>query len=679
MVKMILEIKSFTEDEKLTLNFVNEVSKKYAKDLELHFLKIQNERIKKKNKQKKFLTSSKSKKKSTRETLKPGLIPQMISQAIRKGIPLREPKRKRSSQPELTPLIYQTIEQSELVKRYPIDESADFKIQIKDIDFVPDMIYLQRLDASNSKMLVKMVVNWGYLEDNMLDKFLNEKDEEIAENKILVFKDNKKLHGIFPLKHSSNFQDDSEETAKALFVGLITDLQSNSKYWYRIECYDKKTKKQFAATNMIEFRTSFNLSEANNPLFLTVSSDLHGGRNAKFMRGKVKGKSITGNLDLAKVFNCITSSESEVTFGEGYTLAITTGDLTENASYSEYWVDLFKRCSVLWDHVPLLTCIGNHDYYSGGRGRGNMIGGFEEDCRYWHRYVTNPNSSFGNLPEHWYSIDQGNIHAIFLDSNGMGWGKYNLDCKSEQWLWLEQDLKNWRERVNKGDNAPQFCFVFLHSAIMSLGFWGRGFNNGNDEKVQSYLTPLFRKYGVDMVFHGHDHIYQRSNWLGTTYIVNGRHGGTTRPFFYWKRKKAVYDIERVCKNWKTRIYTTVYIPPNKQFFTNKQESEFQDFNNKTKKELMNQPIASNYFFGISDINQKIGRLLDKNEKLKEKFIEELILPKLEDHIWLRAYAIEEGYHIGKREMIDMCFLKAKDPNKFKKEQYVINCPEKVVE
>jgi hypothetical protein len=420
---MTQEIKSSTEDEKLVLSLVNKVSTKYAKKLESYLIKIGNERIKKKHKRTKFLASVKTKRKGARETLKPGLIPQMISQAIRKGIPIREPKRKRFSQPELSPLIYQTIGQSELAKRYPIDESADYDIEIEDIDFVPDMIYLQRLDASNNKMLVKMIVNWGYLEDNMLDKFLNDKDEEIAENKILVFRSDKKLHGIFPLRHSSNFQDDSEETAKALFVGLITELQPNSKYWYRIECFEKETKKQFAETNMIEFRTSFNLNEANNPLFLTVSSDLHGGRDAKFMRGKVKGKSITGNLDLAKVFNSIASAESEVTFGEGYSLAIATGDVTENASYSEYWVDLFKRCSVLWDHVPLLTCIGNHDYYCGGRGRGHMAGGFEEDCRYWHRFITNPNSSSGNLPEHWYSIEQGNIHAIFLDSNGKSWGK----------------------------------------------------------------------------------------------------------------------------------------------------------------------------------------------------------------------------------------------------------------
>ncbi|NHJ47708.1 MAG: hypothetical protein FK733_07970 [Asgard group archaeon] len=623
-----------------------------------------------------FLESTKIKKLRARERMKVGLIVPMIRQAIMKGIPLREPKRKLFSKPELTPLIYQTIGESDLVKKYPDNKKADFDISIADIEFVPDMVYLQRLDADNSKMLIKLVVNWGYLEDDQLDLFLNKENEEISENKLIVFKEDKTLHGVYPIRHASNFQNDEEDTAKALFVGLITNLLPNTKYWYRIECCNKKTNKLFAATNNTSFKTSFNLDENNKPLFLVVNSDLHGGRAAKFMRGKVKRKKVIGNLDLVRVFNNMASTEDDVTFDNGYSFAVATGDITENASYSEYWIDLFKRCSVLWNHVPLLTAIGNHDYYCGGFGKGNMAGGFEEDCRYWHRWITNPNSSSGNLPEHWYSIEQGNVHAIFLDSNGMGWGKYKLDCSSEQWLWLEEDLKNWRKRVNKGENAPQFCIVFLHSAIFSLGFWGRGFNSGNDEKVQSQLTPLFRKYGVDLVLFGHDHIYQRSNWMNTTYIENGRGGGSTRPFFYWKANKTVYEIDRVVKDWHTRIYTTIYVPPNISHLTKNQEKDFKEQKSKIKKELLTQPTASNYFFGLREINQEIGQIFDENPKLKEKLIEKLILPKLDDHIWIRAYAVEKEYHSGFREIVDMCFIKVKDHNI---DSYEINCPEKVVE
>jgi hypothetical protein len=664
----------FKPDKQLMLDLVKEISSDYHL---LLYRKLSNEyeiNKKKEMKQQKFLKSKKRKLKP-RDRMKLDLVLPLITQAITKGIPLRAPRRKKFSKPEISPLIYQTIENSELIKTKPKLASIDFESKVADIIFVPENIYLQRLDSDSSKILLKLVIPWGYLEENQLNLFLNEDGNEISENMVVVFNQDKSLQGIYPLKHSSNFQSDNEGSANALFVGLITDLEPNTKYWYRIECYYKNNKKIFACTNTIPFQSSFNLDERNKPLFLIANSDLHGGRNGKFMRGKVKGKIPTGNLDLAKVFNNIASTESEITFNEGYSIAVATGDLTENASYSEYWIDLIKRCTPVWNHVPVLTCIGNHDYYCGGFGKGHMAGGFEEDCRYWHRWITNPNSSSGNLPEHWYSIDQGNVHLVFLDSNGMGWGKYSLECGSEQWLWLEQDLRNWRTKIDAGEKAPQFCIVFLHSAILSLGFWGRGYNFGNDERVQSYLTPLFRKYGVNLVINGHDHIYQRSNFMNTTYLVNGRGGGSLRPFFFWKRNKTIYKIDRLCTDFKTRIFTTLYIPPNKKHMSNDEKNEFKKLKQKMKADLLKQPLASNYFFGLRSINKELGELFDKAPKIKEKLIENLILPKLDKHIWLRAYAVSNEYHSGYQEIVDMCFIKTLE----QLEDYQVNCPEKVVE
>ncbi len=680
MAKRDTKETSLMEQEKV-LGLIQKLDVNVFRFLKKRLEKKKREYKRKAAKRKKFLKSSHVKRFDERERLKLGVLPQMIYQAMSKGLPLREPKRKKHSEPEIAPLLYQTIGTSLLTKPLPIrNEEIPFELPFEPtIKYVPDMLYLQRVDADSTKMLVKMVVSWGFLEENRLTFFLNEKGEEISENRVLVFNADKTLQGLYPLRHASHFQNDDEETAKALFVSLMVNLRPNSRYFYRIECYDKKTKKLFAATNNIAFRTAFVLKEDNYPLFLNVSSDLHGGRGGKFLRGKVKGKIPTGNLVLAHVFNALATTEKEITFNTGYSISIATGDLTDNASYSEYWIDLFKRCSVLWNHVPLLTSIGNHDYYCGGRGRGNVIGGLEEDCRYFHRYISNPNSCSGNLPEHWYALELGNVFAIFLDTNGLGWGKYEIACGSEQWLWLEAELKNWRARQQNDPKTPQFCFVFLHSAIMSLGFWGRGFNSGNDEKAQSYLTPLFRKYGVDMVFCGHDHIYQRSTWMGTVYLENGRHGGTTRPFFYWKKRQAVYDIEKTCNNWNTRIYTTIYVPQNKAALTPEQQKRFEDFKKEVKKTLLEQPTACNYFFGTRKTNQKIGELFDRHFELKTKLVEDFILPKLEGHVWLRAYALESDYSPNKRELFDMAFVAPKTSNEIRKRNYVLSCPEKVVE
>ncbi len=667
-----------TPDEKLILKLLNKVSKKYHNQIKLRLEAKKKLKYKKQKLRKKFFDKQKDRKIPRKQLMRLQLFPAMLSQAIIQGIPLREPRRKEKSREEIRPLLYD-VENKFLMKKDTIISQLYVEFSLDILEYVPDKIYLQRIDTDNSKMLVKMFVDWGYLDENRLDLFLNSKKEEIAICQIVVLDETRTLIGIYPLIHISKLIRDRRESAQSLFIGQMYNLKPNTVYKYRIECYRKADKKLFAGTKFFTFRTSFDLTQKNKPLFLTTSSDLHAGRKGGFMRGKVQRKVIKGNEDLARVFSSIAATEKDVTFNEGYSLAIATGDLTENASYSEYWADLFKSCSVLWNHVPLLTSIGNHDYYCGGKRKGNITGGSEEDCRYWHKYITNPVSKNGCLPGHWYSIDQGNVHAIFLDSNGLSWGKYELECNSEQWHWLLNDLRQWREKVDKGQKAPQFCFVFLHSAIMSLGFWGRGFNNGNDEKVQSFLTPLFRKFGVDMVFCGHDHIYQRSNWMGTTYLENGRHGGTTRPYFFWKKRKIVYDLERVSEDWNTRIYTTVYVPPNQQQINPVEEDEFEDFKKKIKNELMIQPLASNFFFGLRRINQKIGELFDKNKAIKEELIEKIILTKLEDHVWLRSYAVEENYSFDFQEIFDMAFIKAKIPGEFSVDKYEINCPEKVVE
>jgi predicted phosphodiesterase len=42
--------------------------------------------------------------------------------------------------------------------------------------------------------------------------------------------------------------------------------------------------------------------------------------------------------------------------------------------------------------------------------------------------------------------------------------------------------------------------------------------------VREALTPLFEQYGVDVVFAGHHHNYERNEVNGITYIVTGGGG-----------------------------------------------------------------------------------------------------------------------------------------------------------
>jgi hypothetical protein len=64
--------------------------------------------------------------------------------------------------------------------------------------------------------------------------------------------------------------------------------------------------------------------------------------------------------------------------------------------------------------------------------------------------------------------------------------------------------------------------------------YGSGIHHGSDLKARGVLTPLFRRHGVDVVFAGHHHMYERSYPIDSafeprsnpvTYVVTGGGGG----------------------------------------------------------------------------------------------------------------------------------------------------------
>jgi 3',5'-cyclic AMP phosphodiesterase CpdA len=89
-----------------------------------------------------------------------------------------------------------------------------------------------------------------------------------------------------------------------------------------------------------------------------------------------------------------------------------------------------------------------------------------------------------------YSFDFGNVHCVVLDAN-----KY-MD-------WTSPELRQWL----KND---------LESALASwkIVVWHQGpFNSDakyhSDERM-AVISPILEQYGVDLVFHGHCHFYQRN-------------------------------------------------------------------------------------------------------------------------------------------------------------------------
>jgi predicted phosphodiesterase len=88
--------------------------------------------------------------------------------------------------------------------------------------------------------------------------------------------------------------------------------------------------------------------------------------------------------------------------------------------------------------------------------------------------------------ERFYTFTKGNIEFFVLDSNYMD--RKQLD-------WFERSIK-----ASKSD----WKMAYFHHPLYSSGE-----AHGSEVDLRTLLEPLFVKYGIDVVFAGHEHFYER--------------------------------------------------------------------------------------------------------------------------------------------------------------------------
>lgn len=205
-----------------------------------------------------------------------------------------------------------------------------------------------------------------------------------------------------------------------------------------------------------------------------------------------------------------------------------TGDLIESGLDSDADKQYFMPYKNMIAKYPFFLGLGNHDYGKNFK---------EEESKDFLRRNYVPFHSFplNGLPPHYYYFDQGNARFICLDNNSSYEAMWAppIDKDSKQIKWLEQILSKTK---------TTWKFVYLHIPAYSTGL------HGSMESVREVLSPLFEKYGVDVVFQGHDHNYERTAPLkagvkseleGVIYVTLG---GGGRPLYFqrgtdeWSKK-----------------------------------------------------------------------------------------------------------------------------------------------
>ncbi len=168
------------------------------------------------------------------------------------------------------------------------------------------------------------------------------------------------------------------------------------------------------------------------------------------------------------------------------------GDLVETP-ISRYWDHLFASLSGALLRAPFLPVLGNHERNS---------------ITYYRAFELPPGGGQGG--KRWWALEFGDVIVVGLDTN--------VTRPQE----FHDQIGFVRERV-AGEFAHRFV-VFHHPVFSSDAIYGPG-----GEGLQSMWHPVFVELGVDIVFNGHAHNYERIERDGVTYLVVGGGGAILRP------------------------------------------------------------------------------------------------------------------------------------------------------
>jgi len=160
-----------------------------------------------------------------------------------------------------------------------------------------------------------------------------------------------------------------------------------------------------------------------------------------------------------------------------------SGDLVANGHSARGWETFFEIERELMARAPLFPALGNH----------------ESNAQHYFDLFYLP----GN--ERWYTFDYGNARFVCLQVDGIA----DFCPGSEQYTWLEETL---------AANTQPWLFVYFHIPPYS------SVQDNLEDGIRQALTPLFERYGVDVVFNGHKHNYERNEVNGITYVVTAGGG-----------------------------------------------------------------------------------------------------------------------------------------------------------
>ncbi|MDB4924974.1 metallophosphoesterase family protein [Mucilaginibacter sp.] len=230
-----------------------------------------------------------------------------------------------------------------------------------------------------------------------------------------------------------------------------------------------------------------------------------------------------------------------------YDFTIHTGDIVENGSVAKSWNGYFNTGQPVNSNMPLMSVPGNHDVVNDTTSKI-----FQRPFPVFFELMNLPGDQLN------YSYNYGNAHFIAINSGyaqgAEKVGKVLFAENSEEYKWLEADLKNARQ-----DKNVKWIIMYSHYPLFVFGV-------SHIQTWQNHIQPLVDKYKVDLYIAGHRHVYERHKAIkgtqifeqadvhvynkpqGTVYVNNGSSGGSLQGAGGW-------DMPDMLFTPRQKIYT----------------------------------------------------------------------------------------------------------------------------
>ncbi len=257
----------------------------------------------------------------------------------------------------------------------------------------------------------------------------------------------------------------TSESASLIQEVTLTDLTPGMIYYYQVQC--ESADQEPIQSEIYSFQTA---SGAERPWALGIIGDTQ--RNPS-----------------------ITAACADGLYALRPNIVIHCGDVVDNA------LPRTSGSRIFWD--PATISWHTPSYFP----RSAIT---SKNAHWYYDYFSLPK------PEYYYTFRYGNAQFFMIDSNKP------LDAGSEQYEWLEKELAK---------SKATWKFTCHHHPCFTSDADDYGdLTRGAGERQPSYgdrnaqkLVPLYEKYGVDIAWNGHIHVYERT-WPIYQMSINQKQG-----------------------------------------------------------------------------------------------------------------------------------------------------------